>query len=230
MSQTKSNAPSSRRILITGATGALGAAVVARFVSAGDVVFAVHTPNQKPAAIEGVEWIGADLTQKKSVNELFAKLEGLDAVIHCAGGFRYGMIDAISAEDFRFLVALNFESAFHVAAAAVPEMKKRKRGSLVFISSMATQNPGAGLSAYAATKAAVNGLVISLAAELKADGIRVNAVMPSTIDTPANRKDMPHADTSKWVSPEDLSEILYDLTLPKTKSVTGALIAVPGRV
>ncbi|MBS1963030.1 MAG: SDR family NAD(P)-dependent oxidoreductase [Bdellovibrionales bacterium] len=230
MSQTNSKASSSRRVLITGATGALGASVVARFAAAGDAVFAVHTPTQKPASLEGVEWIGADLTVRKSVIDLFAKLDDLDAVVHCAGGFRYGMVDAISGDDFRFLTALNFESAFYVAAAAVPGMKKRKRGSLVFISSMATQNPGAGLSAYAATKAAVNGLVTSLAAELKAEGIRVNAVMPSTIDTPANRKDMPHADTSKWVSPDDLAEILYDLTLPKTKSITGALIAVPGRV
>ncbi len=218
-----------RRVLITGATGALGQSVLARFIAAGDSVVGIHSVGQKPAAVTGVEWVACDLTQRKSVFDLFAKSGELDAVIHCAGGFRYGMIDAFSGEDFRLLTALNFESSYYVAAAAVPGMKKRKRGALLFISSMATLNPTPGVSAYAATKSAVNALVTSLAAELKAEGIRVNAVLPSIIDTPANRKDMPHADTSKWVSPEDIADILYDLTLSKTKSITGALIPITGR-
>ena len=219
-----------RRVLITGANGALGRSVVARFVEAGDAVFATHTPNEEPAAITGVEWVGVDLTQRKPVVDLFDRLDDVDAVVHCAGGFRFGMIDAISPEDVRFLVSLNFESAFWIASAAAPGMKKRKKGTLLFISSLATQNGSAGMSAYAASKAAVNAMVISLAAELKAEGVRVNAVLPSTIDTPANRKDMPNADPSKWVSPEDIAELLYGLTLPKSKSITGALIPIAGRI
>jgi NAD(P)-dependent dehydrogenase (short-subunit alcohol dehydrogenase family) len=219
-----------RKILITGATGALGQAVLDKFVGSGDHVLAVHAPNQKPASVTGVEWVAADLTQRKSVIDLFARIDDIDAVVHCAGGFRYGMADAISAEDFRFLVSLNFEAAYFVASAAIPGMKKRKKGALLFISSLATQNPAAGMSAYAASKAAVNAMVTSLAAELKGDGIRVNAVMPSVIDTPANRKDMPHADPSKWVSAEDIAELLYGLTLAKSKSITGALIPITGRV
>lgn len=223
-------ASTTRKIVITGATGALGQSVLARFREAGDSILAVHSPRQKPAALDGVEWVGADLTQRKSVYDLFAKLDGFDAVVHCAGGFRWGHIDQIPEQDFRFLMALNFESAFYVASAAVPAMKKKKGGTLLFISSRTTLFPTTGMSAYAASKGAVNALVTSLAEELKGDGIRVNAVLPSVIDTPANRKDMPHADPSKWVSPEDLAEILYDLTLSKSKSITGALIPVAGRI
>lgn len=220
---------SGRKVLITGATGALGQSVMARFLKGGDSVIAVHSLGQKPAAVTGVEWFAADLTQRKPVFDIFGKIGEIDAVIHCAGGFRFGMIESLSAEDFRFLNALNFESSYHVAAAAAPGMKKRKKGALLFISSMATLNPTAGMSAYAATKAAVNALVTSLAAELKPEGVRVNAVLPSIIDTASNRKDMPHADTSKWVSPDDIADLLYDLTLAKSKSITGALIPITGR-
>ena len=230
MSNSNPKPSTSRRILVTGATGALGRSVLEKFTKCGDSVVAVHTPNQKPGSMAGVEWVAADLTQRKSVFDLFARVDDLDAVVHCAGGFRFGMIGDISAEDFRFLTSLNFESSYYVASAAVPAMKKRKKGTLLFISSFATLNPASGMSAYAATKAAINGMVTSLAVELKNDGIRVNAILPSVIDTPANRKDMPHADTSKWVSPDDIAELLYDLTLSKSKSITGALIPITGRV
>lgn len=219
-----------RKVVITGATGNLGHAVLTRFLEAGDSIIAIHAPNQKVPATPGVEWFGLDLTVRKSVLDFFSNVSDVDAVIHCAGGFRFGQIDSLSAEDFRFLTAVNFESSFFVASGAVPAMKKRKKGVLLFVSSKATLTPASGMSAYAASKAAINAMVLSLAEELKADGIRVNAVLPSVIDTPTNRKDMPHADTTKWVSPEDIAEILYDLTLPKAKSITGALIPISGRM
>jgi NAD(P)-dependent dehydrogenase (short-subunit alcohol dehydrogenase family) len=221
---------SPRKIVITGATGALGQCVLARFRGAGDAVIALHAPTQKPAAIDGVEWVAVDVTQRKAVHDFFSKAGDFDAVVHCAGGFRWGHIEDIGPEDFRFLLALNLESSFYVASAVVPAMKKKKNGVLLFISSRATMHPATGMSAYAASKAGVNALVTTLAEELKGDGVRVNAVLPSVIDTPANRKDMPHADMTKWVSPEDLAEVLYDLTLSKSKSITGALIPVYGRI
>ncbi len=221
---------SSRKVVITGATGSLGHSVLNRFLEAGDQVIAIHAPTQKVPATPGVEWFGLDLTVRKSVLDFFNKVGDVDAVIHCAGGFRFGNIDALSSEDFSFLNSVNFQSSFFVASGAVPAMKKRKKGVLLFVSSKATLTPAAGMSAYAASKAAINAMVVSLAEELKADGIRVNAVLPSVIDTPVNRKDMPHADTSKWVSPEDIAEILYDLTLTKSKSITGALIPISGRM
>jgi len=219
----------SRKILITGASGGLGLAVIEKFAQNGDAVVAVHSPRETPLAVSGVEWVSADLTKKTEVDKIFEKFDGLDAVVHCAGGFRFGMIDSISESDFRFLNSLNFESAFFVARAAVPEIRKRGGGSMLFISSLATQAPSAGMSAYAATKAAVNGMVLSLATELKKEGIRVNAVLPSIIDTPANRSAMPGSDPSTWVSTRDLAQILYRLTLDESKSITGALIPVPGR-
>jgi NAD(P)-dependent dehydrogenase (short-subunit alcohol dehydrogenase family) len=220
----------SRKIVITGATGALGQSVLAHFQKEGDAVIAIHSLTEKPSALDGVEWVALDLTQRKAVHDFFSKVGDVDAVIHCAGGFRWGHVEDLSAEDFRFLIALNLESSYYVASAVVPAMKKRKQGTLLFVSSKATQYGATGMSAYAASKAGVNAMVISLAEELKEDGIRVNAVLPSVIDTPANRKDMPTADRTKWVSPEDLAEILFDLTLPKSKSITGALIPVYGRM
>lgn len=227
---TQKRSPSPRKVVITGATGSLGHAVLNRFLEAGDSIIAIHAPSQKVPATSGVEWYGLDLTVRKSVIDFFAKLDEVDVVVHCAGGFRYGPIDSLSAEDFRFLNSVNFESSYFVASGAVPSMKKRKKGVLLFVSSKATLTPAAGMSAYAASKAAINVMVMSLAEELKGDGIRVNAVLPSVIDTPVNRREMPHADTSKWVSPEDIAEILYDLTLPKAKSITGALIPISGRM
>jgi NAD(P)-dependent dehydrogenase (short-subunit alcohol dehydrogenase family) len=232
MTEAQTNAPSSssRRVLITGASGALGQAVLEKFRARGDQVFAIYHPEHKPPALSGVEWLAADLTQRKSVDAIFARVDGLDAVVHCTGGFRFAMADETSTEDLRFLTALNFESSFFLASAAIPDMKKRRKGTLLFISALATQNPTAGVSAYAATKAAINAMVASLAVELKSYGIQVNAVLPSVIDTPANRKDMPHADPSKWVSPEDIADLLYDLTMTKSKSITGALIPITGRM
>jgi NAD(P)-dependent dehydrogenase (short-subunit alcohol dehydrogenase family) len=220
----------SRRVLITGASGALGSAVVTRFLEGGDHVVAVHSSSEKPSPVDQVEWVSADLTQRESVFSLFTRYDGFDAVVHCAGGFRFGNIDTVSQNDVRFLVSLNFESAFWIASAAVPQMKKAKGGTLLFISSLATLNPTPGMSAYAASKAALNAMVTTLSAELKQDGIRVNAVMPSIIDTATNRRDMPNADPTKWVAAEDIAEFLYDLTLSKSKSISGALIPIPGRV
>jgi NAD(P)-dependent dehydrogenase (short-subunit alcohol dehydrogenase family) len=222
--------PPSRKIVVTGAAGALGRTVVERFLHAGDSVIAVHAPRSKPLSIEGAEWVAVDLANRDSVRAFFSARTDVQVVVHCAGGFRWARIEDTNEDDFRFLAAANFESSFYVASAAVPAMRKRSEGVLLFVSSRATQVPATGMSAYAATKAAVNGLVITLAEELKGDGVRVNAVMPSVIDTPANRKDMPHADTTKWVSPEDIAELLFDLSLPKSRSITGALIPITGRL
>jgi NAD(P)-dependent dehydrogenase (short-subunit alcohol dehydrogenase family) len=219
-----------RKVIITGATGSLGQAVLTRFLEAGDSIIAIHAPNQKVPETPGVKWVGLDLSVRKSVIDFFATLDEVDAVVHCVGGFRWGHIESLTAEDFRFLLSANFESSFYVASGAIPLMKKKKNGTLLFISSKATLSPATGVSAYAATKAAVNAMVTSLAEELKNEGVRVNALLPTVIDTPANRKDMPHADTSKWVSPSDIAQLLYDLTLPKSRSITGALIPVAGRM
>jgi NAD(P)-dependent dehydrogenase (short-subunit alcohol dehydrogenase family) len=222
--------PPSRKIVITGAAGALGRVVAERFIRAGDSVTAIHAPGSTPPSIEGAQWAAVDLSDRDSTRAFFASRADTDAVVHCAGGFRWSRIEDTGAEDFRFLASANFESSFQVAAAAVPAMRKRKDGVLLFISSIATLKPAAGMSAYAATKAAVNAMVTTLAEELKADGVRVNALLPSMIDTPANRKDMPDGDPSQWVAPADLAELLYDLTLPKSRSVTGALIPVTGKL
>ena len=223
----ESSSPS-RRILVTGAAGALGRSVVSAFLDHGDRVFGTHFPGHPPKDQNGPEWIAADLSERSEVRALFDRVGGVDAVVHCAGGFRFSTAESISDEDLRFLISVNFESAYFVASAAIPGMKERGGGSLLFVSSLATRTGASGVSAYVATKSAVNGLVLSLSEELKTAGIRVNAVLPSTIDTEANRRDMPKADFSKWVPTAEIAELLRTLTLPKSKSITGALIAMPG--
>ena len=144
--------PPSRKIVITGAAGALGRVVAERFIRAGDSVTAIHAPGSTPPPIEGAQWAAVDLSDRDSTRAFFASRADTDAVVHCAGGFRWSRIEDTSAEDFRFLASANFESSFQVAAAAVPAMRKRKDGVLLFISSIATQKPATGMSAYAATK------------------------------------------------------------------------------
>jgi NAD(P)-dependent dehydrogenase (short-subunit alcohol dehydrogenase family) len=112
----------------------------------------------------------------------------------------------------------------------LPPMKKRGFGRIVLVSARATLNPPAGMSAYAASKAGLNALVSSVAEELKDFDININAVMPSMIDTLANRRDMPKADFKKWVSPDALAEIIFSLTQPWGKPIHGALIPVAGRL
>ncbi len=219
---------SSRNVLITGAAGALGQTVLARFLAAGDSITAVGSPNSAPPSTPGVEWVQVDLTDGADVRRRFAT-KPFDVVVHCAGGFRWSPVESLSYEDFQFLMRVNFESAFHLAAAVVPAMKKKKNGVLLFVSSIATQVPAAGMSAYAASKGAINAFVTNLAVELQGDGIRVNAILPGIIDTPANRRDMPKADFSQWIPREQLAETLLDLSLEKSASTTGALIQVTGR-
>lgn len=221
-------------VLVTGAEGALGSAVVDRFAKAGVTVLATFL-NEKRA-----EWSSSknvvptqmDVTDPVSVRKaLTAKAEyPVDAWIHCAGGFRFTMTDQYQDKDLDFLFNLNLKSAFVLARELVPGMKKRNFGRIVFIGARATQSPGAGMGLYAASKAGINSVTEALAAETKGFDINVNAVLPTILDTPANRADMPKADFATWVKPEALADILFSLTQPLSQPVHGALIPVAGRV
>jgi NAD(P)-dependent dehydrogenase (short-subunit alcohol dehydrogenase family) len=151
-------------------------------------------------------------------------------LVHCAGGFRYAPIDQLEDKDLQFLIDANLRSSFYLVRALLPEMKKKNFGRLVLISSKSTLQAPAGLSAYAASKVGLNALVSAVAEEVKSFDININAVMPTVIDTPANRRDMPKADFSSWVSPAQLAEIIFSLTQPWGKPIHGALIPVAGRV
>lgn len=211
-----------KRVLVTGASGALGSAVIARLSKeAGMEILAIDRKD-------------VDLGQSRSVQTWVEALraEGRlpDAWVHCAGGFRYAEISQTTDADWEFLIQANLTSAFYLARALMPGFIEQGFGRVVFISSRSTQSPGAGTGAYVASKAALNALAQTLAIEAGDRDITVNALLPTVIDTPANRKQMPQADASKWVPLEDLAHMAATLLLPVGKSVRGALIPVSGRL
>ena len=230
----------SGKVLITGANGALGASVVRRFLAAGETVLAVvgHTGGDlgglRPPGDSGagslVSW-QADLTSTAEVDRLFA--EGLGgeaptAVAHLVGAFRYGRLAAVSDEDWSFLMRTNLDTTFRVARACAGAFERAGGGSLVVVSSPAALLAETGFGAYAASKAGTLRLVEALARELAPHGARANAVLPGTMDTPANRRAMPQADTAAWVTTDAVAEVVHYLTTPAAAAINGAAVAVPG--
>ncbi len=223
-------------ILVTGAEGILGAAVTRKFLNEGHRVFGTFQKSSTTThkARTSLEWIQADLAssaEAEKVVEYIIKKEGsIDAVVHCAGGFKFAKIEETTDSDYEFLLDSNLKSAFYVARAVIPRMKKEKSGRIVFIGSKSTLSPPAGMSAYASAKSGVAALTCALAEETKNFNINVNCVMPSIIDTPTNRKDMPKANFENWVTPDQLADIIYSLTQTWGDPITGAAIPVNGRV
>jgi NAD(P)-dependent dehydrogenase (short-subunit alcohol dehydrogenase family) len=228
---------------ITGARGVLGQEAVKRFLEAGCEVVAFHHRSFVEALDDGLlapelrtqlSWMQADLADSSSVQAAFQKLDQngttLDALVHCAGGFRFSFFDEISLDDLSFLIDANLKSTLFTLREVLPRMKKTGFGRIVLVGAKVTERPGAGMGAYAASKAAINMMVSSLAEEVKALNININAVLPSILDTRQNRKDMPNADFKTWVKNEDLAEILFALTQPWTNSIHGALLPVAGRL
>lgn len=223
-----------RTVLVTGAEGALGSVVADRFLQSGATVIATYL--QDPAA----HWrptgqlvpLRMDITDARSIRQGLASLTlgPVDCWIHCAGGFRFARVEQVTDGDLDFLFNVNARSAFLLARELLPGMRERNFGRIVFVGARATERPGPGMGPYAASKAALNMLTLSLAEEVRGHDITVNAVLPSIIDTPANRRDMPDADFSAWVSRESLAEILFSLTGPLGKPIHGALIPVAGRL
>jgi NAD(P)-dependent dehydrogenase (short-subunit alcohol dehydrogenase family) len=217
-----------KNVIITGASGSLGSAVVERFLEASWRVIAVdREPNA--ATADSAHHLSADLSDFDAVENLFTEVDKLgevDAVVHCAGGFRFSNTDQISNDDIDFLLNANFKSSVLVARESLKRLKASGRGQLVFISSVTSLGPGAGVGVYGASKAAINALVDGIAAEVKDSGINVHAVLPSIIDTAPNRKDMPDADHDTWVKTQDLAEAIFALTTPAFKAVRKSLIPV----
>lgn len=233
------SAESKNLILITGAGGAVGEAMVEHFLEKGAVVVGwdLSAPGEgelrEDSQREGFFRQKVDVTKAAGVEAAFkeveAKLGETRAVIHLAGGFRWSKIDEIGVEDIDFLVDVNLRSSLYLARAAMKRFKARGRGRMIFMSSRSTNSPGVGEGAYAATKAGLNALTLSLAAEVKDSAITVNALQPSVIDTEANRRDMPDADFSTWVPRSHLAEMAEYLLSESGASINGALIAVSGR-
>lgn len=217
-----------RRVLVTGAQGSLGSQVARKFLETGAEVVAVDHRLSPSGRLSGVTWVEADLADPEAIKSKIPT--DVDAMVHCAGGFRWSKLENLTNEDFEFLLNANLKSSFFLVRHLLPGMRNRGFGRLVLVGAQATLHPGVGMSAYAASKAGINMLVQSAAQEIKDCDITINAVLPSILDTPANRKDMPEADPSAWVPLSDLTDIIFSLTQPWGKVVHGALIPVSGRV
>jgi NAD(P)-dependent dehydrogenase (short-subunit alcohol dehydrogenase family) len=223
--------------IVTGGTGGLGAAVTRRFLGASwRTVVPWYDENELPR-LGGhplLTLIRADLFDPASAAECAAAgaaepAAPLSAVVNLVGGFAVGKrIHETPVEAFEEQLRLNVRPAYLTCQAALPHLIAAGGGSIVCVSSRAALRPFPGAAGYVTSKAAVLGLVDALAVEYRDDGIRANAVLPSVIDTPANRASMPDADHDRWVRPEQVAEVIFGLCAG-SEAVSGARIPVYGR-
>lgn len=226
--------------IITGAAGNLGSAVAARFTNAGARTALVdHAPDRLERVHEaGPDRLllgGMDLTSEDSVQAMAAatrdRFGRIDALVHTVGGFRGGTpVENEALSTWDMLMTVNLRTTLLACRAVLPAMRDQGGGVIVTVSAGAALSGPAGLAAYSAAKAAVLRLTESLSAEVKAHGIRVNSVLPGTIDTPQNRQAMPNADPSAWVRPQEIADVIAFLVSDAGQAVTGAAIPVTGGV
>ena len=231
-------------VIVTGASGNLGTAVARAFVNRGANVVLVDRSR------EHMEHAGftddarhlisvTDLLDQIQVNAMVqaavAKFGSIHVLCNIAGGFRMGeAVHETSDANWNFLFDINARTLLHASRAVVPQMLKQpssasdSRGRIINVGAFGAQKGGAQMGAYAASKASVMRLTESMAAELREQGINVNAVLPTIIDTPQNRKDMPDADPAKWVAPQALADVVMFLASDAARAVHGALVPVTG--
>ena len=220
-----------RHVVITGGIGGLGQSVVQAFIDAGARCHLPIFEKAGPAARPGVDLeTNVDLADEQAVAGFFARLPSLYASVHLAGGFHASRITETSRADLERQLSLNLVTGFLCCREAVKLLQKSGGGRIVNVGSRVSEVPAGGMTAYTASKAAVAGLTRSLAEEVKNDGILVNAVIPSIIDTPANRAAMPKADHDRWPKPAELARTIVWLASPENQLTSGALIPVYGRV
>ncbi len=228
-----------KTIVVTGGFGALGGAVAEAAVQRGASVAALDFAASPPAGLAerlGPEALligGVDLAAPEAAGKAMAAVKArfgrIDALLNIAGGFRWETVEAGDAATWERMFAINLKTALNASRAALPHLLESGAGRIVNVGAQPANHATAGMGAYAASKAAVHRLTESLADELKLKGVTVNAVLPSIIDTPANRADMPKAEFDRWVSPADLAAVMLFLASDEARAVTGALIPVTGR-
>ena len=214
-------------VLITGGSGALGQTVVPAFVATGA---SVVMGDLNPVKMPGVTALKADFTDQTQVrglvDEVIRTSDRLDVLINLVGGFATGRIVETEMSLWQRMLTMNLTSAFLLSQAVLPSMIQRGQGRIVHVAARAALEPFAGAAAYIVSKAGLIGLIRTLSAELEGSGVTVNALLPSTIDTPANRKAMPGADRSKWARPDSIADALTFLSSDAAGQISGALIPV----
>lgn len=228
---------SGRSVAVTGGTGALGRAVVEAFLAAGD---RVAVPWIVPAEVEQVRalWrdalaagrvalVEADVADEAGAARVAEAAGDVDVLVNGVGGFAGGTpVDGTPLEVWDRMYRMNLRTAAACSRAVLPRMRARRRGLIVNVASQAAFAQPAGLAAYSASKAGVAVLTRTLQEEVAKDGIRVAALVPSTIDTPANRAAMPDADFSQWTPPAKIAGVVLWLASDAASSVRGALLPV----
>jgi NAD(P)-dependent dehydrogenase (short-subunit alcohol dehydrogenase family) len=216
-------------VLITGAAGALGKAATEHFAAAGASLALLDISD-----LEGPHYSRVcDLTDAAACRAAAADIEAtvgpIDVLVNIAGGFAMGeAVHETSEKTWDFMMGLNAHSVLNMARAVVPGMLERGRGKIVSIGAGVGQHAAGQLGAYSASKSVVIRLTEAMADELKDKGINVNCILPSVIDTPANREGMPDADFSKWVRPEAMAAVIGFLASPAADPIHGAALPVTG--
>lgn len=224
-------------MLVAGGTGALGRAVVQCFLDEGATVIATRRGGDAAAAADAatprLQVASVDVTDEPAVGALVAGIVArhgrLDALANTVGGYAGGQtLWQADAQALERMLAVNLRSAFVLCRAVVPAMLAARRGAIVNVGAKAAVQPGGGAAAYAAAKAGVLAMTASLAADLAGSGVRVNAVLPAIIDTPANRQAMPDAATAGWTRPASIARVITFLCSDEAEAVHGAAIPVYG--
>ena len=225
---------SKKTVSITGADGFLGTETVQKFVGLGANVVAAFG-GKKPIdvddcvhSIENCDLRNMDHAMAM-INTTCCKFNEPDILINIAGGFIWKEIKDTSFEDFEEQFNLNFKTMYNMTIAALPKLEKSKNARIINVGAMGAVHASTGMAAYAISKSAVMRFTEALAVET-ADTMTVNAIMPSIIDTPTNRKDMPDADHSKWVTGTELVDLMVCLSSNEASGINGALLPVAGRV
>jgi NAD(P)-dependent dehydrogenase (short-subunit alcohol dehydrogenase family) len=222
--------------LVAGGAGALGSAVVGELRRRGWDVTVLdrqeHDGDEVEASAEGgaLRYVQADLLDQGSAAAAVESVAGLKAVVNLVGGFAMGpKVGESDLDEFEFMLRLNLFPAFNLARAAMPRLAAAGGGAFVCVSARAALEPFAGAAGYITAKAGILAFVKSLDAEYRGDGVRANAVLPSVIDTPANRDSMPGSDWSKWVPPEQIATVIASLCSDDFAPTSGAAVPVYGR-
>jgi NAD(P)-dependent dehydrogenase (short-subunit alcohol dehydrogenase family) len=227
--------------IVTGGTGALGRAVTLAFLEEGVRVVCTYildkekkeclslTKNHK----DKIVFVRTDVTKEKDafnlIRSAIRKFGRIDILVNVVGGFAYSYIKDTDEKTWDLMMNLNLKSVFLCSRYVLPRMIEQNYGKIINISSRPALKGSAGVGAYSASKAGVLNLTETIADEVKDYAINVNAVLPSTIDTAANRRDMPEADFSKWVKPEEIARVIIFLSSDDSKPISGAGIPVYGK-
>ena len=232
---------SDKVVLVAGGTGGLGRAVSLAFLQEGAIVVVTFRDQaefdtlKSEAAENGrsLEGHSADVTDETAVRQLIGGILSepgrLDVLVNAVGGYAGGVpLWELESKIFDRMLALNLRSGFVLARAVVPAMLKQKSGAIINVASKAAFDHAAGAAAYVASKAAAVAMMDSLAADLMGTGVRVNSILPSIIDTEANRKAMPNADFAQWPKPEAIARVILFLCSEDAKLIHGATVPVYG--